>query len=82
MPLSRTEHKARPTVRVLGVQLPLCCPPPRQEVIAAPIGHSIVPDAHDLVFCIHDASSDLQRDMRKGLVTPSGWSAPGEVGGQ
>lgn len=76
---SRTEHTTCPTVRVLGIQDVLRCPPPRQEVIAAPIWHPIVPDAHDFIFCIHDAGTDLRGNMPKGLMTSRGWSATAEA---
>lgn len=61
--LNRRKLKTGLTIRVFGIQLTLRCPTPRQRVIAAPIWHSIIPDAHDLVFCVHDAGSDLQGDM-------------------
>lgn len=77
MPRSRRKHGTGPTVRVFGIQLTRCRPLPRQVVIAAPIWHSVIPDADNLVFCIHDAGSDLQGNVPKGLVTLSGWSAPG-----
>ena len=66
-------------VRVLGIQDVLCCPPPRQEVITAPIWHPVVSDAHDFVFCIHDAGTDLQGNRPKGLMTSRGRSATAEA---
>lgn len=76
---SRTDHTTRPTVRVLGIQDALRCPPPRQEVIAASIWHPVVPDAHDFVFCIHDAGTDLRGNTPKGLMTSRGPSATAEA---
>lgn len=79
MALFRMEHKVWPTIRVFSIQLSLRCPTPRQEVIAAPIWHSIVSNPNNLVLCIHNAGSNLQGNIPKGLVTSSSWSATGEA---
>lgn len=46
-------------IRIFSIRLIFFCSSPRQQVIAAPIWDSIVPDPNHLAFCIHDAGSHL-----------------------
>lgn len=54
------------TVRIFSVQLIFGRSPPRQQVITAPVWHPVVPNPNNLVFRIHNAGSNLERNITQG----------------
>lgn len=57
------------TIWILRIQFVISCSSPRKLVVTASVGHSVVPDPHNLLLFVDDASSDLRIRIFAALST-------------
>ncbi len=62
-----------PTVGIFGVKSVLSFPLPWQLVITTAIGHPVVPNAYNFIFCVHHTCPYLDHRGRKQVNERRGW---------